>query len=258
MAVARKLRLVVADDESSARLLIGTLLSFVESVDVVGEAEDGDDAVRLVGERDADLVLLDVQMPRLDGLAAAELIQALRPQTRIVLHSADADDSARQRAARLGLPLLDKMQVEQVIAALTAGTPSDRRARPDPQLESAALAALTARRAVPVLLVRVDGTVAFYNSLAAGVLGLPLPSRPLHIDALRRSYDVLDPDDRRSVPHAERPLERSFRARETISEALIVAHGEARKLCTFSSVPYFDDDGELLGAALYVEPVAEL
>ena len=104
-----RVRLVFADDDDGMRTMIRTLLALVDGVEIVGEAADGEEAVRLVQELRPDLVLLDVQMPRLDGPSAAEVIRALRPETRVVLHTAlperrDAPPRppARAAAARQG------------------------------------------------------------------------------------------------------------------------------------------------------------
>ena len=66
-------RVLVAEDEAIIRLDLKEMLE-EEGFDVVGEAADGDAAVRLAGERDPDLVIMDIKMPGLDGLSAAERI----------------------------------------------------------------------------------------------------------------------------------------------------------------------------------------
>ncbi|MGZ8702596.1 MAG: response regulator transcription factor [Gaiellaceae bacterium] len=108
------LRIVIADDHEPTRVLLRTLIE-LEGMQVVGEAEDGTEAVTLALEQRADVVLLDVNMPRLDGLSAAELIRARRPQTRLLLHTGDPNGTTRRRAAALGLPLIDKLNVHKTI-----------------------------------------------------------------------------------------------------------------------------------------------
>ena len=196
-----------------------TLLGFVDNVDVVGEAEDGQQAVRLVGELQPDVVLLDVDMPLLDGPAAAEAIRALHPATKIMLHTAQPDEDVRSRAARLGLPLLDKMRFDDVLTVLDPEPRPRLSLLPDPRIEAAVVAALTAAGgATPTLVVSPDGTVPFYNLAAADLLGLPSPPRRSHIDILRRYFETLrsdgapDPDQRTTaVPGDLAPASRSVR-----------------------------------------------
>ncbi len=245
------LKLVFADDDAATRTLVRTLLDLVESVEVVGEAENGEDAVELVRDHEPDVVLLDVEMPRLDGPAAAELIRALRPQTQIVLHTAQPASEARIRAARLGLPLLDKMRFDDVIAALHApGEAADG----DPQLEAAVVSALAARGGQPVVVVRPDGSVPFYNELAAELLGLPLPALPSHIDELRRNYDVLDLDGTPRPPD-DRPSSRAIASHRPLSEVVLLARNGTRLETEVTVLPFFGEGGAFAGAAVYFRPL---
>lgn len=66
-------RIVIAEDEAIIRLDLKEMLQ-EEGFDVVGEASDGDAAIRLAEERRSDLVIMDIKMPGMDGLAAAERI----------------------------------------------------------------------------------------------------------------------------------------------------------------------------------------
>jgi PAS domain S-box-containing protein len=254
-ALPVKMRVVIADDDLPTRLLMSTLLSFVEHVEVVGEASDGVEAVQLVQRHDPDLLLLDVQMPRLDGLAAAELVHALRSRTHIVLHSGAADDEMKQRAEALGLRLLDKMHVDQVIDTLVHPRPTQATELPDPRIEAAVLTALTARTTTPVIIVGSDGSVPFYNTLAAELLGLPLDHRDTHIDRVRDHYQLLRLDDHTPVDPDERPIAQAAQRHEPISETYLVSVQDTETPCRFTSLPFFDNAGEYLGAALYIEPI---
>jgi two-component system, LytTR family, response regulator len=70
-----KLRVIVADDERPARSFLTTTLRSLEDVDVVGEAENGQEAVGLIQREQPDLALLDLQMPGMDGLS---IVRALK------------------------------------------------------------------------------------------------------------------------------------------------------------------------------------
>jgi DNA-binding NarL/FixJ family response regulator len=79
-------RVVVADDSSPYLELLVLVLGELPEVEVVGMASDGREEVRVTVERGADVALLDVEMPILDGFGAAEEIRRLRPQTDLLLH----------------------------------------------------------------------------------------------------------------------------------------------------------------------------
>jgi two-component system, LytTR family, response regulator len=70
------LRVLIADDERPARSYLATTLREFENVEVVGEAENGMHAVRLIEQLQPDLALLDLQMPELDGFGVVRLVQA--------------------------------------------------------------------------------------------------------------------------------------------------------------------------------------
>lgn len=110
-------RIVIADDHEPTRVLMRTLIE-LEGMQVVGEAEDGSEAVELALEHDPDVVLLDVNMPGLDGLAAAEIIRASRPRIELLLHTGEPLETALGRAAVLQLPLADKRDVHVTIELL--------------------------------------------------------------------------------------------------------------------------------------------
>jgi two-component system, LytTR family, response regulator len=70
-----KLRIVIADDERPARSMLASLLQSCDDVEVVGEAQNGAEAVALIEEHRPDLALLDLQMPEIDGLGVVRLIR---------------------------------------------------------------------------------------------------------------------------------------------------------------------------------------
>ena len=94
-------RVVVAEDESLIRLdIVETLRD--NGFDVVGEAGDGEEAVRLVEELRPDLVVMDVKMPKLDGISAAEQINASGNIAPVVLLTAFSQRELVERAAEAG------------------------------------------------------------------------------------------------------------------------------------------------------------
>jgi anti-anti-sigma factor len=91
---------VVADDSAVTRRLVQAIVEEGGSAEVVGEARDGHEAVRLASELRPDVLVLDVEMPSLSGLEALPEIRRASPQTRVVMFS--GDEHARDRAAELG------------------------------------------------------------------------------------------------------------------------------------------------------------
>lgn len=83
--------IVTADDDKGFRATLRGLLNQDESLAVIGETENGDDAVLAVREHHPDLVLLDITMPRCHGFDAARRIKAYRPQTKIVILTVHAN-----------------------------------------------------------------------------------------------------------------------------------------------------------------------
>lgn len=94
--------LVLVDDAPEVRGVIRALLRRDPTFSVIGEAGDGAEGVRAVGELQPDLVLLDLAMPVMDGLTALPLIQKAAPDTRIVVLSAFGTDRTVEAAMAAG------------------------------------------------------------------------------------------------------------------------------------------------------------
>ncbi|WP_369392318.1 response regulator [Streptomyces sp. CG1] len=95
-------RVVVADDQTVVREGIVMLLGLLPGVEVVGAAGDGEEAVQLVGELAPDVVLMDLRMPRCDGVEATRRIRAQYPATQVVVLTTYADDESLFPALRAG------------------------------------------------------------------------------------------------------------------------------------------------------------
>ncbi|MEU6717864.1 response regulator transcription factor [Nonomuraea sp. NPDC046802] len=87
------IRVLLADDQKLVRVGLRMLCESDPDIEVVGEAGDGREAVRLAAERLPDVILMDLRMPGVDGITATERIMAARPSSRIVaLTTFDDDD----------------------------------------------------------------------------------------------------------------------------------------------------------------------
>ena len=87
------IRVLLVDDQQIVRQGLATILKYAPGIEVAGEAGDGEEAIRLVGELGPDVVLMDLKMPRLGGIPATRKICAAQPDTHvIILTTYDADD----------------------------------------------------------------------------------------------------------------------------------------------------------------------
>lgn len=99
----RPLRLLLADDHILVRAGLRALLDGIEGVTVVAEADNGEQAVALALEHKPDIALLDITMPGINGLQAAERILAQLPDTRVIMLSMHSGEEYVNRALALGV-----------------------------------------------------------------------------------------------------------------------------------------------------------
>ncbi|MFF2200106.1 response regulator [Streptomyces sp. NPDC058145] len=95
-------RVVVADDQTVVREGIVMLLGLLPGLEVVGSAGDGEEAVRLVAELAPDVVLMDLRMPRCDGVEATRRIRSEYPGTQVVVLTTFGDDESLFPALHAG------------------------------------------------------------------------------------------------------------------------------------------------------------
>lgn len=100
--LGRKVRVVLADDHAILRSGLRMLLEASGDIEVLAEAADGVDAIRLAKELKPDVVVMDVNMPRVDGLAATKEIRHALPRTKVLILSMNDEDEYLFKALKAG------------------------------------------------------------------------------------------------------------------------------------------------------------
>jgi NarL family two-component system response regulator LiaR len=116
--------ILIVDDHAPVRARIRGIVAQAPDVDVVGEAADGAEAIRLTHELRPDIVVLDLIMPRLNGLEALRRIKTARPETTVIIVTVHTEDAYRRAAADGGA---DAFLVKKTL--MTALLPMLRRLR---------------------------------------------------------------------------------------------------------------------------------
>jgi DNA-binding NarL/FixJ family response regulator len=96
------IRVLLADDQRVVREGLEMLLGLLPGIEVVGTAADGEEAVRLAVARAADVVLMDLRMPRVDGIEATRRLADARPAARVIALTTYADEPTVLSALRAG------------------------------------------------------------------------------------------------------------------------------------------------------------
>ena len=200
-----KTRIVIADDQALVRSGFRLIVDARPDLEVVGEAEDGEQAVALVEELDPDVILLDIRMPNLDGIEATKRIVASGSDTRIlVLTTFDLDEYVYGaiRAGASGFLLKDVRPGELVDAirvvasgnALLGPTAVDRLLRQfsapvdERPLDTVAVGSLTDREAETLRLLA-NG---LSNAEIASTLVVSETTVKTHVSNLLRKLGVRD------------------------------------------------------------------
>jgi DNA-binding NarL/FixJ family response regulator len=100
--VSARITVAVVDDQQLVREGLATMLRLMPEVEVVGTASDGDEALALLRERDPEIVLMDLRMPRCDGVEATRRVHAEHPGTQVIVLTTYADDESIFGALRAG------------------------------------------------------------------------------------------------------------------------------------------------------------
>lgn len=123
---ATRVRVLLADDHKLFRAGIRALLQTLPDVEIVAEAADGREALRLIATHNPDVVLMDIMMPDLNGLDAAARIARASPRSHVVMLSMNADEDSVLQALRAGadgylVKTADPAELELAIRAVSRG-----------------------------------------------------------------------------------------------------------------------------------------
>jgi pilus assembly protein CpaE len=102
MPVGDKIRVLIVDDVSETRENVKKLLQFESDVDVIGVARTGKEAIQISQDLDPDVVLMDINMPDMDGIAATEAIRAKQQAVQVIILSVQSDQNYMRRAMLVG------------------------------------------------------------------------------------------------------------------------------------------------------------
>ncbi len=118
--VSTSIRVLIADDHQIVRQGLEVVLENYDDVILVGEAEDGEQAVRLATELKPDVIVMDIQMPVKDGITAIQEITSINPKVRILVLTSYPDDDMVYQAIKEGAVgyFLKDTRSEQLVEAI--------------------------------------------------------------------------------------------------------------------------------------------
>jgi pilus assembly protein CpaE len=102
MADVEKIRVLIVDDVAETRENVRKLLQFEADIEVVGSARTGKEAIQITQETNPDVVLMDINMPDMDGISATEIIRQKMPAVQVVILSVQGDQNYMRRAMLVG------------------------------------------------------------------------------------------------------------------------------------------------------------
>jgi len=151
------MRALLVDDEPLARALLGELLAEQEGVEIVGEASNGFEAVKLIAELEPEVVFLDIQMPKLSGFEVLELVGDTAPP--VIFVTAYDEYALRAFDVHAVDYLLKPVEPQRLAAALDRVRERRAAGRPEPDAATLAAAARPPGRNLERVLFRDEGRV---------------------------------------------------------------------------------------------------
>lgn len=191
------IRIVIADDHAVVRAGLAQLLGTFPDVELVGAAADGEEAVALCAERRPDVVLMDLEMPVLDGIAATARIRAAQPGVAVVVLTSFSDRERILRALDAGAAgyLLKDAEPDELGKAIRAAARGE--APLDPKAARALLSSRAATGAAAPLSEREREVLAMVaeglaNKVIAQRLSISEKTVKAHLTSVFRQIGVTD------------------------------------------------------------------
>ena len=120
MTIPKSIRVMIVDDHTVVRSGLGAVLASSEGMELVGEAEDGEEAIRLCEQLQPDVVLMDLLMPKMDGVTATRTIHERWPQIRIIALTSFKEKEYVEGVLKAGATsyLLKNVSADELISAI--------------------------------------------------------------------------------------------------------------------------------------------
>lgn len=121
------IKVLIADDQRLMREGLATLLALADDIEIVGQAGDGAAAIELTKQLQPDVILMDIQMPKVDGVTATRTIRSILPDTQVIILTTFDDDEYLMSGLRAGACgyLLKDMPSEQLADAIRSAAKGD-------------------------------------------------------------------------------------------------------------------------------------
>ena len=114
------IKVIIVDDHNLVRTAITQLLSGIPGIKIIGDASDGEQAIKLVKEKRPDVVLLDIKLPGISGVRTAEKMLATNPSTKIIMLSSYMHEPLPSALLRIGVKgyLTKEASLEELVKAI--------------------------------------------------------------------------------------------------------------------------------------------